>query len=213
MDLPNAPSSSVYQNKKSDKPNKKDSFKSRQIDGITSGASSTGPFLVVCALCSVCVVACVYSCWREAQLENRLNILQERVASLEKRNFENVNVLVERIRRETEEHFKNRIVREVLVAHKRTTRDAPECICPAGKKLTALPIYRPFNFYLKELSDVLLGPVFQPRLIIEPTLSFILQIKRLKRRIRGQSTQTREKKTLIYILAVMSLPEYFKGPL
>ncbi|KAF2901288.1 hypothetical protein ILUMI_04897 [Ignelater luminosus] len=145
MDPPSAPSSLGAPHKKTDKPDKKgNSFKFTQIDGTKSGASSSitsGPFLVMCVLCVVCVTASVYSGWREAVLENRLNILENRVASMERQSLENVNVLVERFRREAEEHFKKRVVREVaatrsmlLGAHKRTTRDAPECICPAGKK-------------------------------------------------------------------------------
>uniref|UniRef100_A0A1Y1LW76 Nematode cuticle collagen N-terminal domain-containing protein n=1 Tax=Photinus pyralis TaxID=7054 RepID=A0A1Y1LW76_PHOPY len=139
MDPLNAPSFAIP-DKNSDKTNKKgNSLKFTESHETKSGASSTGPFFVVCVLCSVCVVVSVYSGWREAALENRFNILENRVALLEKRSLENVNILIERVRKDAEEHFHKRILRQaaatssiILGAHKRTTRDVPECICPAG---------------------------------------------------------------------------------
>ncbi|KAK4881948.1 hypothetical protein RN001_005267 [Aquatica leii] len=94
--------------------------------------------------------------WREAAVENRLNILENRVALLEKRSLENVNVLIERVRKDAEEQFHKRVLRQAsavaatssvfLGTHKRTTRDVPECICPAvATKEENLPIDSTFN--------------------------------------------------------------------
>lgn len=96
--------------------------------------------VVVCVMCVVCVTASVYNGWREANLQNRLNVLEDRVAILETKSIENVEVLVERFRREADTQFRRRVTRElsaggsrVLVEdHIRTTREVPECVCPAG---------------------------------------------------------------------------------
>lgn len=119
--------------------NKKETFlKSIQIDSGKSGSNS-GLNLVVCVLCVVCVSASVYSGWRESLLENRLNILEDKVASMEGKTIKNLDVIVERFRREAENRFKQRVTREVASDRlifeglRRTTRDAPECICPAGR--------------------------------------------------------------------------------
>lgn len=96
--------------------------------------------VVVCVMCVVCVTASVYNGWREANLQSRLNVLEDRVAVLETKSIENVEVLVERFRREADTQFRRRVTRElsaggsrVLVEdHIRTTREVPECVCPAG---------------------------------------------------------------------------------
>lgn len=96
--------------------------------------------VAACVMCAVCVIASVYNGWREANLQNRLNILEDRVAILETKSIENVEVLVERFRREADTQFRRRVTRElsaggsrVLVEdHIRTTREVPECVCPAG---------------------------------------------------------------------------------
>ncbi|KAF5278587.1 hypothetical protein FQA39_LY00629 [Lamprigera yunnana] len=128
--------------KNSDTYNKKgNSLKYTQSRVTNSSASSSGSFFVVCVLCAVCVVVSVYSGWREASIENRLNILENRVAFLETRSLDNVNVLIERVRKDVDEQFHKRVLRQaaavvrgsvLLGTHKRTTRDIPECICPAG---------------------------------------------------------------------------------
>lgn len=114
--------------------------KGAQIDDPTKQTSSICLNLVVCVLCLVCVTASVYNGWRDTAMEVRLSILEERLASLEGDSVKNVDVLVERFRREVDSRFKQRVTREVASARIlsegfiRTTRDAPECICPAGKQ-------------------------------------------------------------------------------
>lgn len=101
--------------------------------------SKSGLNVVVCVLCLVCVTASVYNVLREAILEERLTYLENKVASIDEKTMKNLDVIIERIRREAENRFKQRVTREVASEHhlimglKRTPRDAPECICPAGK--------------------------------------------------------------------------------
>lgn len=107
--------------------------------------------LVACVMCVVCVTASVYNGWREANLQSRLNVLEDRVAVLETKSIENVDVLVERFRREADTQFRRRVTRELNVAgsrvlvedHIRTTREVPECVCPAGMFLLLLMKYSP----------------------------------------------------------------------
>ncbi|KAF5294618.1 hypothetical protein FQR65_LT10724 [Abscondita terminalis] len=118
--------------------------------GTKSGDSSARSLFVLCVLCVVCVVVSVYSGWREAAVENQLNILENRVALLEKRSLENANVLIERVRKDVEEQFHKRVLRQaaavaatssvLLGTHKRSTRDVPECICPADSTESFLKI-------------------------------------------------------------------------
>lgn len=108
-----------------------------------SKTSSNGLNLVVCVLCLVCASSSVYNGWRESGLEGRLHFLEDRVAELERKSVDEADVLVERFRREAVEHMRRRSVRD-LAAEKqiedvvRTTREAPECICPAGKSFVLL---------------------------------------------------------------------------
>lgn len=135
MDPPIAPSLA----KKIDIPDKKRNFKFIQMDA-TSNTNSSGQFLVMCVLCAVCVTASVYSGWKEAVLQNRLNMLESRIDLLERQSSDDNIVFMERFRREANEQFRKGVAREVaatqmlLGAHKRITRDVPECICPAGKE-------------------------------------------------------------------------------
>lgn len=96
--------------------------------------------VVACVMCAVCVIASVYNGWRQTNLQNRINVLEDKVAFLETKTAENVDFLVERFRREADTQFRRRVTRElsaggsrVLVEdHIRTTREVPECVCPAG---------------------------------------------------------------------------------
>lgn len=72
-------------------------------------------------------------------LEGRMDTLEAELEILKKesRSYEPQEVLIERLRRQIEERFHRRVSRETrreypTDAHIRTTRDAPECICPAG---------------------------------------------------------------------------------
>ncbi|GJQ72660.1 hypothetical protein Trydic_g1322 [Trypoxylus dichotomus] len=105
-------------------------------------AAHPGLNLVLCFLCVVCVTAIVYNSWREIVFHNRLNGLEARLAYLERKSSEKVDLLVDRYRRDIETRLKQRVTREVAVHQttffdnlKRTTRDAGECICPPGKIL------------------------------------------------------------------------------
>lgn len=109
-------------------------LKKKNIMKTTSGLN-----VVVCVLCLVCITACVYNALKETILEDRLTYLENKVASLEENTVKNFDVIIERFRREAENRFKQRFTRDVANEHhlimglKRTQRDAPECICPAGK--------------------------------------------------------------------------------
>lgn len=112
----------------------------------SSSSSSSAYFglnLVVCVLCTVCVIASVYNGWRDSLLNNRLAILEDRVAYLEVRSVDNVDVLVDRLRREAVQHLQRRVSRDLTAkrfvvgddddtGRHRYVRDAPECVCPAG---------------------------------------------------------------------------------
>lgn len=126
--------------------------------------SKSGINVVVCVLCLVCVTASVYNVLREAILEERLTFLENKVASLEEKTMKNLDVIIERFRRDAENRFKQRVTREVASEHhlimglKRTPRDAHECICPAGKSYFFLPFFLFFfsffgfnSFSLEEL--------------------------------------------------------------
>lgn len=92
--------------------------------------------LVICVLCIVSVSS---SIWREFELNTRLAFLEDRVESLEVNSAKAVDSLVERIRREAVYHLKRRVTRDLRQpvvpdeVVERATRDAPECVCPAGK--------------------------------------------------------------------------------
>lgn len=99
--------------------------------------------LVVCVLCISCSV---YNAWRQAYFEEKLRGLEERLYGLEKPSFE---VMASRIRRETFSQIHRRIRRDsyqmnsggILGDFMRTARDAPECVCPAGKfKITTIEL-------------------------------------------------------------------------
>lgn len=92
--------------------------------------------IVVGVLCAVCCMASVYNSWKDTAMESRLEILEERLAALESDHSRNMDTFMEKFRREVDVRFKQRVTREtasVLDSLRRTTRDAPECICPAGR--------------------------------------------------------------------------------
>lgn len=99
----------------------------------------SGLNIVMCIMCSVCATAVVYTSWKESVMQNRLTVLENRVARLEStRNADNVDVLMERFRREAESQFRRRVSRglrsDTAEEYIRTTRDVSECACPAGNK-------------------------------------------------------------------------------
>lgn len=117
--------------------------KQKTNDKFKGCKKASGLNVVVCVLCIVCATACVYNALREAILEDRLTYLEDKVASLEEKTMRNLDVIIERFRREAESRFKQRVTREVASEHlimglKRAPRDAPECICPAGKSTFSL---------------------------------------------------------------------------
>lgn len=125
------------------------SFSSLHIGAANSpAASSTFMNLVLCVLCATCLIACVYFGCRELTLEHRLEVLESEVSLLKRVSLEtNGDVLVERLRRQVEQHFQRRVSRELALAqqytaatlqqaHRRNVRDvAPECVCPPGMNL------------------------------------------------------------------------------
>lgn len=105
----------------------------------TKGQSDSSRLnVVMCLMCAVCVTAVVYTSWRESVLHGRLAVLEDRVARLEVKSVDNVDVLVERFRRQAESQLRRRVSRglnsDTLEEYARSTRDASECACPAGKK-------------------------------------------------------------------------------
>lgn len=134
--------SSPTNKKTSDKPSvhkKRPSFSSLQIGNTsTSTASSSSMNIVFCVLCALCFVSSVYQGWRGLVLDERIDILEQELEILKKDagTYEPQEVLIERLRRQIEEGFHRRISRNTYKvstdAHIRKTRDAPECVCPAG---------------------------------------------------------------------------------
>ncbi|PSN53969.1 hypothetical protein C0J52_22979 [Blattella germanica] len=121
--------------------------------------NSGGPInWLMCGLCVLSVTASGYFSYRETQLESRLGMLEAQFAAM---RAGNADVVLERIRREVEGRFQQRMVREVasgrrllmdvatstssqlpasllpLQNHVRTPRDVSECLCPAGRNFIA----------------------------------------------------------------------------
>lgn len=111
--------------------------------GNSGGGSATFMNLVFCVLCAMCFSSSVYFGYREMTMEGRLEALEMEMSLLKKSSIEPGDVLVERIRRQVEEHFQRRVSRDVALhtgflreanePHTRTAREAPECVCPPGK--------------------------------------------------------------------------------
>lgn len=116
--------------------------KSKTIGYMDPKCKGTGLNLLMCVLCIVCVTASVYGGWREIVLERRVDFLEAEVALLKRRGIVPGEmmamgdaVLLTRLRREAEERVQRGVLagKAVLEAHRRTAREAPECICPAGR--------------------------------------------------------------------------------
>lgn len=133
--------------------------KATNVDSVFDNKIICSKFFV-CVLCVFCVSLSVYSAYRENALESRVNWLEEQIyqirqqqilstSTADKSSEENVN-LVQRLRREIEAQFQQRIQRDVAVTerrilmeaqkrlHSRFVRDVQqttnECSCPAGKQ-------------------------------------------------------------------------------
>lgn len=119
----------------------KKTFESSRNDP-KSKSCSNGINLVLCVVCIVSVSCIVYDSFRESELRSRLVLLEDRVARLEGKPSEDIDVVVERIRREAFDHLKRRVARDVGGLRRpegdagRAAREAPECVCPAGKRST-----------------------------------------------------------------------------
>lgn len=126
--------------KKTQKHMKRPSFAALQIGSLGSPSANSPMNLMVCVMCALCVFSSVYSGYRELSLEKRVDRLETELSVL-KKSSEPGEVMVERMRRQIEEGFHRRVSREVAAQreylrdaeHVRTTRDAPECLCPAGR--------------------------------------------------------------------------------
>lgn len=128
--------------KKTNKPPFDDKPKSKSCINANFGIN-----LVMCVVCIVSVSFTVYSSFQDSDLRSRLSSLERRVAYLEEKpqemNSKSMHRLLTslRYRREVVEHLKRRVTRDLAALRQpaedetiRTTRDAPECICPAGKR-------------------------------------------------------------------------------
>ena len=112
--------------------------------------------MVMCGLCVLSFTASAYFSYRESVLESRLGALEAQFATM---GAANGDVIMERLRREMETRFQQRMTREVasgrrllmdaaasnlqqqvplsllpLQNHARTPRDISECICPPGRE-------------------------------------------------------------------------------
>lgn len=143
------PEGNATPNKKTKLHKKRPSFSSLQIGspGVVYPGNTQAMNVLVCVLCSVCVLSSVYSGYREMKLEGRVDWLENEMVSMKKSFVREVapgDVLIERIRRQVEEGFHRRVSREVAAKadifgeRVRDTRDAPECLCPAGMLFLSL---------------------------------------------------------------------------
>lgn len=89
-------------------------------------AKGGGGQRVACALvCAVCVAFCVYNGWREQELRSRVGRLEDRLRVLEEAAPGGWG--------EVEHRRLRRVAREADEEEEvRATREAPECVCPAG---------------------------------------------------------------------------------
>lgn len=146
-----------YKFKKSKKP-----YATVNVDqfGYTTNQSSSINFFV-CVLCVICVTLSVYILYRENLLESRVKYLEDQLQQRiltsssilsdgkEKENNDD-QVLIQRLRREVESQFQQRVHREIASSrrmlmeaeqrlHRRIAREAQlpsptaaECACPPG---------------------------------------------------------------------------------
>lgn len=116
---------------------KRPSFSSLQI-GVTNSPVSSPMNLIVCVMCAMCITSSVYSGYKGLILEDRVEILETELNIMKKRDSMPQGILIDRIRRQIEEGFHRRVNRDLSAVMKeenfRNTRDAPECLCPPGKK-------------------------------------------------------------------------------
>lgn len=115
-------------------------------DNLKAKCQNVG-FGVNIVICVLCIVSVSSSIWREYQLKNRVAILEDKVELLEIKSVDAIESVVERVRRDAVYQLKRRYSRDILavlgqpgstdeVPLVRATREAPECLCPAGKSLT-----------------------------------------------------------------------------
>jgi hypothetical protein len=135
-------------------------------------ATTTSPSVtvLVCGLCVLSFAASGYFSYRETVLESRLGVLEAQFAAMRSTVGGSGDVIVERLRREVEARFQQRMNREVATGrrllmdaaaassmqapqqqvplsllalqkqHIRAPRDVSECICPPGRAI----LYRYF---------------------------------------------------------------------
>lgn len=117
---------------------KRPSFSSLQI-GVTNPPHSSPMNLLVCVMCAMCITSSVYSGYKGLILEGKVDLLETELNVLKKRDAIPQGVLIERIKRQIEEGYHRRVNRDLAAVMKdenfRSTRDAPECLCPPGKIL------------------------------------------------------------------------------
>jgi hypothetical protein len=103
--------------------------------------------VLVCALCALSFTASGYFSYRETLLESRLGVLEAQLAGMRATYGGNGEVVLERLRREVEARFQQRINREMAsgrrllmdvaassMQHARAPRNVPECGCPPGRE-------------------------------------------------------------------------------
>lgn len=116
--------------------------------------SASVPTVLVCGLCVLSLTATGYFSYRETVLESRLGALEAQFAVMRATlGGGGSGEVLERLRREVETRFQQRMNREVANGrllfkqaaatsvqlqqqHSRVARDVSECVCPPGKDET-----------------------------------------------------------------------------
>jgi hypothetical protein len=115
---------------------------------------TTSPSVLVCGLCVLSLTATGYFSYRETVLESRLGALEAQFAVMRATlgGSGGGDVILERLRREVETQFQQRMNREAasgrrllmeaaassIQQHTRAPRDVSECVCPPGRKILFL---------------------------------------------------------------------------
>lgn len=119
---------------------------------LATVTSSSVPTVLVCGLCVLSLTATGYFSYRETVLESRLGALEAQFAVM-RATFgggSGGDVVLERLRREVETVFQQRMNREAASGrrllmetagssvqlqqqHTRAPRDVSECVCPPGR--------------------------------------------------------------------------------
>lgn len=119
---------------------------------LATTTSPSVPTVLVCGLCVLSLTATGYFSYRETVLESRLGALEAQFAVM-RATFGGGGggeVVLERLRREVETRFQQRMNREAAIGrrllteatassaqlqqqHTRAPRDVSECVCPPGK--------------------------------------------------------------------------------